>query len=73
MPSKSPYATLVLLLAFINVALFGLVHAVLGNGRSFGAYLLGTLALLMCLGVVLAALTAIGWMVDWIVNFLKNE
>lgn len=73
MRSKSPYAPLVLLVAFISVALFGLVHALLGNGRSLGAYLLGTLALLVCLGVVLAALTAIGWIVDWIANFLKNE
>lgn len=73
MPSKSPHVTVVLLLALISVALFGLVHALLGNGRSLGAYLLGALALLGCLGVVFATLAAIGWMVDWITNFLKKE
>lgn len=64
MPFKSPNVTLVLLIALVGVAFFGLVHAIIGSGRSVGAYILGALALIGCVVLVLVVVAAVGWLLD---------
>jgi hypothetical protein len=48
----------------IAVSIVGLIYAVLGAGRSLGAYFLGTLVFIGWLSIVVLAFALSGWMVD---------
>jgi hypothetical protein len=70
---KSSNATLALLIALVSIALFGLVHTLLGSGRSVGAYILGALALIGCLLLVMVAVAGVGWAIDRIASRMKRK
>ncbi|MBS0232193.1 MAG: hypothetical protein JSR99_01770 [Proteobacteria bacterium] len=72
MPFKSSNAMLVALIALVGIAFFGLVHTIIGSGRSFGAYILGVLALIACLVLILVVMAAVGWVLDRIADRLKR-
>ncbi len=72
MPFKSSNAMLVVLIALVGIAFFGLVHAIIGSGRSVGAYVLGALALITCLVLILVMMAAVGWILDRIAERLKR-
>jgi hypothetical protein len=65
-------AAILLSISLIAAAIAGLIHSVLGDGRSWGAYGLGALAFLVCFTVIVLAVAAIGWIIDHFASWLKR-
>ncbi len=72
MQFKSPNATLVLLIALVGIAFFGLVHTIIGSGRSFGAYVLGALALVACMALIVLVVATVAWVLDRIADRIRK-
>lgn len=72
MHSRLSNAAILLFISLIAAAIAGLIHSVLGNGRSWGAYGLGALAFLGCFIVIVLAVAAFGWIIDHFSSWLKK-
>jgi hypothetical protein len=72
MQREPPDASYLLPLAFVCVAFFGIIHSVLGGGRSVAAYALGAIVLLACVALMLLVIVVVGWAVARITNWFQR-
>jgi predicted phage tail protein len=74
MPSEpSANAAIWLLCIVIGLSMLKIVHVVVGEGRSLGAYAIGTAVMLLALLAIIAAIFAAVWVIGRIAQMISPQ